>query len=126
MTTKEWRLANQEHLKAYRKKWNAKNGKTTRERNKKSIVASAKKWKKTHPEHVRKRLQEWRKSNPEKVKAYNRIQIARRNGHVRQKPCEECGNPDSYAHHDDYTKPLDVRWLCRIHHHVADRRVKPS
>jgi hypothetical protein len=33
-----------------------------------------------------------------------------------RKPCEVCSNPKSQAHHDDYTKPLDIRWLCRKHH----------
>ena len=30
--------------------------------------------------------------------------------------CEKCGEPDAHAHHDDYSKPLEVRWLCRQHH----------
>jgi hypothetical protein len=31
-------------------------------------------------------------------------------------PCRVCGNPKTDAHHDDYTKPLEVDWLCRLHH----------
>jgi hypothetical protein len=30
-------------------------------------------------------------------------------------PCEKCGQP-AEAHHDDYSRPMDVRWLCRTHH----------
>ena len=31
-------------------------------------------------------------------------------------PCEICGNEKSDAHHHDYSRPLEVKWLCRRHH----------
>ena len=38
-------------------------------------------------------------------------------GVITKLPCEKCGSvEDVHAHHDDYYKPLDVRWLCRQHH----------
>lgn len=37
-------------------------------------------------------------------------------GTLRQLPCERCGHPRSLAHHEDYSKPLEVIWLCATHH----------
>jgi hypothetical protein len=32
-------------------------------------------------------------------------------------PCEICGKTeDIERHHEDYSKPLEVRWLCKSHH----------
>ncbi len=39
-------------------------------------------------------------------------------------PCEECGNAKTDAHHEDYTKPLEVRWLCRKHHRLLHTRTE--
>lgn len=39
-----------------------------------------------------------------------------RSGRLIRKPCEVCSGLKVDAHHDDYSKPLNVRWLCRRHH----------
>lgn len=43
------------------------------------------------------------------------VQAVKR-GKVERQPCEVCGKKNAEAHHDDYSKPLDVRWLCKTHH----------
>jgi hypothetical protein len=37
-------------------------------------------------------------------------------GRLHRQPCTICGESKAEAHHDDYSRPLDVRWLCRTHH----------
>jgi hypothetical protein len=48
------------------------------------------------------------------ARQFLRLQISR--GKIQRGRCEVCGLPDAEGHHDDYTKPLQVRWLCREHH----------
>jgi hypothetical protein len=52
----------------------------------------------------------------EQQRAYNAVRAARRAGDLAvSAPCEICDVPGE-AHHEDYSRPLDVRWLCRMHH----------
>lgn len=58
----------------------------------------------------------WQERNAEKHLAHKMVLKAVKNGELKKEPCEECGSKNSQAHHDDYSKPLDVRWLCPKHH----------
>lgn len=58
--------------------------------------------------------------DPQRSKAWNAVSNALRDGRLIRAACEGCGDEKSEAHHDDYAKPLEVRWLCfkchRKHH----------
>ncbi len=41
--------------------------------------------------------------------------------HLDRQPCEVCGDPKTDGHHEDYSRPLEVRWLCRLCHARAHR-----
>lgn len=47
-------------------------------------------------------------------------------GKMTRKSCEVCGSTPAHGHHDDYLKPLDVRWLCPIHHYHQHRTAKET
>lgn len=52
--------------------------------------------------------------------AREKVQRALRSGKIKREPCLICGNEISEAHHEDYTKPLEIIWLCKEHHIQAD------
>lgn len=53
-----------------------------------------------------------RNADPEKYRARNAVSNALRDGRLHKLPCKNCGSTKSQAHHTDYTKPLEVEWLC--------------
>lgn len=65
-----------------------------------------------------------RSKYPEKYRARSRVGNALRDGVLFRKNCEVCGNEKSEAHHEDYSKPLEVIWLCKKHHREADIKLK--
>ena len=62
--------------------------------------------------------------HPAKRAAHVAVGNALRDGKLTRQPCETCGDR-AQAHHDDYSKPLDVRWLCTTHHAEWHRNNTP-
>lgn len=61
---------------------------------------------------------------PDRVKARQECVRAVKSGRLIRQPCEECSREPAQAHHDDYSRPLDVRWLCTVchaDHHRGDK-----
>lgn len=67
----------------------------------------------------------YHRRHPEKLRAVQLVHEAVQRGDLTKNPCERCGATDQVqGHHDDYSKPLEVRWLCQqCHnaHHRAER-----
>lgn len=63
----------------------------------------------------------FKKMHREKYLAHCKVSYAIRHGKLKKLPCQVCGDPKSESHHEDYSKPLEVIWLCRTHHIAADR-----
>ena len=66
-------------------------------------------------ETIRKKDRKYKEKYPEKVKARSAVATAIRLGKLKQQSCH-CGEAEVEAHHEDYSKPLDVEWLCKKHH----------
>lgn len=117
----------------------AANEKQWRSKNKGYLLEYTRVWRKNRmdidPDFQRRKTSEWRKANPDKYKRnyastnekrktvfkdknYARLQVhyAIKKGVLAKLPCIICGSGRSEAHHDDYSKPLDVLWFCRLHH----------
>jgi hypothetical protein len=69
----------------------------------------------------------YRKKYPLKYAAHIVTRNAIRNGKlISVSICSVCGSSEKVeAHHDDYTKPLDVRWLCEKCHKLWHKSNKP-
>ena len=62
----------------------------------------------------------YKKRYPERHRARWMVRNAIMNGVLTRLPCLVCGDSPSHAHHEDYSRPLDVTWLCASHHRTAD------
>lgn len=74
------------------------------------------KWKLEHPKARTEIDRRWVARNRDRKNAQLRVQYAIRRGYIKRQPCKVCGKPNAHAHHEDYTKPLAIIWLCRKHH----------
>jgi len=61
-------------------------------------------------------------------RATAKVAYALRMGRLERGPCERCGaihgidGVEIEGHHDDYSKPLEVRWLCKMPCHIDHHR----
>lgn len=62
-------------------------------------------------------LREYREKYPGKYRAHTALGNAVRKGLMVPDNCQTCGSSENiHGHHDDYAKPLNVRWLCAACH----------
>lgn len=63
---------------------------------------------------------QWRRDHPEAYRAQTAVNNAVRDRRLKKEPCSICGTTEHvHGHHKDYSKPLDVVWLCaKCHHRV--------
>jgi len=103
-------LNRKEYHRIYMRSWREKNieksrfwGNRTKQRN---------------PEAAQKRREKWIQANKHKRAAHIQLQIAIRKGLlIRPSKCSECGcHCKPHGHHPDYSRPLEVIWVCQICH----------
>lgn len=139
---REYRAKNRKRLLVYKREWAKANriahGNTYYLNNKERALLLAKKQYqriKSNPELFAKlkerrgkALKKWLLNHPEKHKAHVKVYLALKKGTLKRLNCKVCERSETEAHHPDYTKPLDVVWLCREHHKDIHRlsRLTPT
>lgn len=78
--------------------------------------ASAKRSYLKHRKSRQERYRNYDRNNKDKRAAYDAVKYALQHGRLTKEPCAICGSTRSQAHHEDYSRPLDVVWLCSQHH----------
>lgn len=93
------------------------------QQNKEVILKKAKEFRKTHKrdrgeKYYEKYIKSWQDSHPEAVEAKRKFNYLIRYGYIqKEETCAICGsNGNIHAHHPDYSKPLEVIWLCASCH----------
>ncbi len=70
-------------------------------------AANMRDWRKTHPMNAEQK----RRDN---CRSYSRVLMLR--GKLVPGPCADCGGAWEHMHHEDYSKPREVTWLCKPCH----------
>lgn len=127
---KKWMSNNKEKIKAIKNKW--------RLNNKDKVKEHKKKYNEKHKEEVKEQQKNWRLSHKEKINNHRknkyvedalfRKKILARDKATRKikipknQLCETCNiNLATERHHPDYSKPLEVKFLCRECHNKIEK-----
>ena len=118
---KEWAEKNKLHLQQRGKEWREENYLVVLKKNRnygkehsEERKAYMKKWREEHKKHIF----EYSRSNPEYKNIKSKLHYHVRAGNIiKSDACEICGSKiNIQAHHQDYSKPLSVNWLCKWCH----------
>lgn len=83
----------------------------------------------SNPEAMKKcneKKNEWSHRNKHKRNAHLKVSRAVMNGTIkRENNCSNCSSDIKVeAHHEDYSKPLEVIWLCSKCHHLRHKELR--
>lgn len=98
-------------------------------KNKIEVREYLKKWKANHnyhyPEYQREYLKQYQQLPEQHIKflARQKLNTAIQNGKVIKPTRADCFSANCLgrieAHHEDYSKPYEVKWLCKKHHELS-------
>lgn len=65
----------------------------------------------------------WRAQDASRSAAHSAVARAIRQGVLHKENCARCGAENSMAHHEDYSKKLEVVWLCAACHKQRHKEI---
>jgi hypothetical protein len=95
------------------------------DRNPKAAAKAKAKYQRKYPDRHQRSVDKWIATNGKKVAAHAAVKKALAAGTLTKEPCP-CGALEVEAHHDDYDKPLDVKWRCTDCHRPQYHRKTPN
>jgi len=127
---REYRARHRDRLAALRRRQYARDGYARRlkkmryrHENPEIVRLATRRYRLKNLKRIRARSRRYYVENPRKVKAHTLVHQALTYGDLKREECEICNFLDrpsnrrkTVAHHEDYDRPLDVRWLCHAHH----------
>jgi hypothetical protein len=145
---KRYYIKNREKISEYRKEHHRRNKEYDNERNRKyykenkeklritrrnyrinnrdKVNVQMKKWRDKNPENQKKAMARWKKKNKNNKTAILKNKArgkAKYKLDISKKICEDCKiNKANHRHHEDYSKPLDVIYLCYKCHGIRTRK----